>query len=153
MMAHITYLSEEALASKFGRSPQHGDLAPGFGVDFAVESYLHHQAAVFLDRFDALSYLYLSRTMDYFDPFARPDATARVSQCQPRVLACSFTTDWRFDRTHSLRLVARLHGAGVPVTYRSIPSPFGHDSFLLTIPRYHDTVRAFLDRAWAEVQS
>ncbi|MDR1806536.1 MAG: homoserine O-acetyltransferase [Propionibacteriaceae bacterium] len=149
MMAHITYLSGEALSAKFGREPQFDGLAPGFGVDFAVESYLHHQAEVFLDRFDALSYLYLSRVMDYFDPFARPGATAAIAEVRPNVLACSFTTDWRFDATHSLRLVARLHGAGVPVTYRSIPSSQGHDSFLMPIPRYHDTIRAFLDRGLA----
>jgi homoserine O-acetyltransferase len=149
MMAHITYLSEEALASKFGREPQREGLDPGFGVDFAVESYLHHQGEVFLDRFDALSYLYLSRVMDYFDPFARPGATAAIKQSAPGVLVCSFTTDWRFDRTHSLRIVARLHGAGVPVTYRSIPSAQGHDSFLMAIPRYHDTIRTFLDHAYA----
>ncbi|MDR1512387.1 MAG: homoserine O-acetyltransferase [Propionibacteriaceae bacterium] len=150
MMAHITYVSGEALSRKFGREPQNGGLAPGFGVDFAVESYLHHQAEVFLDRFDALSYLYLSRVMDYFDPFARPDATARIRASRPpNCLVSSFTTDWRFGRAHSLRIVARLHGAHVPVTYRSIPSEQGHDSFLLPLPRYHDTVRAFLDRALA----
>jgi homoserine O-acetyltransferase len=150
MMAHLTYMSGEALAKKFGREPQRDGLAPGFGVDFAVESYLRHQAETFLDRFDALSYLYLSRVMDYFDPFARPDATAAIRAARPGVLVCSFTTDWRFGREHSLRIVARLHGAGVPVTYRSIPSTQGHDSFLMAIPRYHDTVRAYLERALAD---
>ena len=150
MMAHITYLSSEALASKFGREPQKPGSEPGFGVDFAVESYLRHQAEVFLDRFDALSYLYLSRVMDYFDPFARPGATAAIAEVRPNVLVASFTTDWRFGRNHSLRLVARLHGAGVPVTYRSIPSDQGHDSFLLPVPRYHETIRAFLRRALEE---
>ena len=151
MMAHITYLSGEALATKFGREPQNPGSLPGFGVDFAVESYLRHQAEIFLDRFDALSYLYLSRVMDYFDPFARPDATTAIARRPPKVLVASFTTDWRFGRTHSLRVVARLHGAGVPVTYRSIPSAQGHDSFLMAIPRYHDTIRAFLDRALEDV--
>jgi homoserine O-acetyltransferase len=145
MMAHITYLSEEALAAKFGRDPQHDDLDPGFGADFAVESYLRHQGEVFLDRFDALSYLYLSRVMDYFDPFARPGATEAVSRRAPATLVCSFSSDWRFSPDHSRRIVRRLIAAGAPVTYREIPSDSGHDSFLLEVPRYLDTVRAFLD--------
>ncbi|MDR1265660.1 MAG: homoserine O-acetyltransferase [Propionibacteriaceae bacterium] len=153
MMAHITYLSGEALSAKFGRAAQQVGQQAGFGVDFAVESYLRHQGEVFSDRFDALSYLYLSRVMDYFDPFARPQATAAIAAARPGVLVIAFTTDWRFDRRHSLRIVARLHGAGVPVTYRCVPSASGHDSFLLPIPRYTDTVGAFLDRAWEVIRA
>ena len=152
MMAHITYLSEAALAAKFGRDPQVGELHPGFGVDFAVESYLRHQGEVFLDRFDALSYLYLSRVMDYFDPFATPGATALIAATPPRVLVTSFTSDWRFSPDHSRRIVAKLEAARAPVTYRDIPSDLGHDSFLMPIPRYLDTVRAFLDYGLREVR-
>ncbi|MDR1387806.1 MAG: homoserine O-acetyltransferase [Propionibacteriaceae bacterium] len=147
MMAHITYLSEEALALKFDREPERDGLNHGFGVDFAVESYLHHQGEVFLDRFDALSYLYLSRVMDYFDPFSRPQATAAIAAARPNLLVCSFTSDWRFGPEHSRRVVGHLERAGLPVTYRELDSKYGHDSFLLPIPRYHDTLRAFLDRA------
>ena len=82
MMAHITYVSEEALDSKFGREPNPSNKAPGFGVDFAIESYLDHQGQVFLERFDALSYLYLTRVMDYFDPFADPAALDRLARDQ-----------------------------------------------------------------------
>jgi homoserine O-acetyltransferase len=149
MMAHITYLSEEALAQKFGREPERASLNHGFGVDFAVESYLHHQGEVFLDRFDALSYLYLSRVMDYFDPFSRPDAVAAIGAAKPAVLVCSFSSDWRFGADHSRRIVNRLEHARAPVSYRDIPSDLGHDSFLLPIPRYHDTLRAFLGQTLA----
>ncbi|MCL2482884.1 MAG: homoserine O-acetyltransferase [Propionibacteriaceae bacterium] len=147
MMAHITYMSEGALGTKFGRDPQNVDLTVGFGVDFAIESYLHHQAEVFLDRFDALSYLYLSRVMDYFDPFDAPDACAQISAHPIPTLVCSFTTDWRFSSSQSKRIVAYLERAGVPVTYRDISAGVGHDSFLLPIPEYEDLVRTFLNRA------
>ena len=151
MMAHITYMSESALGRKFGREPQTGgDLTPGFGVDFAVESYLRHQAEVFLDRFDALSYLYLSRVMDYFDPFAKKNSLAKISDHPIESLVCSFTSDWRFSPTQSKRIVAHLERAGVPVSYREIQSGVGHDSFLLQSDEYHDLVRAFLDHAAEE---
>lgn len=152
MMAHITYLSEEALSEKFGRDPHPGSDKPGFGIDFAVESYLDHQGQVFLERFDALSYLYLSRVMDYFDPFADPAGLARLAGKGLRFLVLSFDSDWRFSTDHSRRIVRRLEHAGQHVTFREIPSPMGHDSFLLTIPRYHDTIRAFLERALEEVR-
>ena len=147
MMAHITYLSEEAFTEKFGRSPQFEESRRGFGVDFAVESYLNHQGQVFLERFDALSYLYLSRVMDYFDPFSRPDAVAAIAASPVRTMVLSFDTDWRFSTAHSLRIVRRLENARVPVTFRELKSPYGHDSFLLEDPVYHATLRAWFDRA------
>ncbi len=147
MMAHITYLSEEAMASKFGREPQESTLTPGFGADFAVESYLRHQGEVFLERFDALSYLYLTRVMDYFDPFSRPGVTDAVAAADTRFLVTSFSSDWRFSASHSQRIVRLLENAGVPVTYRNLESTYGHDSFLLEIPGYQETIAAFLDHA------
>lgn len=145
MMAHITYLSEDALTEKFGRSPQFAASRRGFGVDFAVESYLDHQAEIFLERFDALSYLYLTRVMDYFDPFAAHDLRALGRPVNYLVL--SFDTDWRFSTAHSRRIVRHLEAARYPVTFREIVSPWGHDSFLLVIDAYHDTLRAWFDRA------
>lgn len=145
MMAHITYLSENAFTEKFGRSPQNGERSPGFGIDFAVESYLDHQAEVFLERFDALSYLYLTRVMDYFDPFA--DHPLPRIEHPVRYLVLSFDTDWRFSTEHSRRIVRHLEGARYPVTFREIASPWGHDSFLLVIDDYHATLRAWFDRA------
>jgi homoserine O-acetyltransferase/O-succinyltransferase len=152
MMAHITYLSEQALDEKFGRRLQDrggdGDAPrPGFDADFQVESYLNHQGETFLDRFDANSYLYLTRVMDYFDPFAAAGAGQRLAAGGTRFCVLSFDSDWRFGTEHSLRLVRHLEHARAPVTFREIRSPWGHDSFLLEVPDYHATVRAFLGRA------
>jgi homoserine O-acetyltransferase/O-succinyltransferase len=150
MMAHITYLSEQAMAAKFGRTIQDAEEPRHrFDVDFAVESYLEHQGMTFLDRFDALSYLYLTRSLDYFDPFAEAGALDRVTATGPaaptRFLAISFDSDWRFSTAHSRRIVRTLERAGVRVTFREITAPHGHDSFLLDNPDYLATVAAFLD--------
>ena len=150
MMAHITYLSEEAMTEKFGRRLQGDEPAGsrmGLGVDFQVESYLNHQGETFLDRFDALSYLYLTRVMDYFDPFADPAAAERIAAGGTRFLVVSFDSDWRFDTAHSRRIVRTLEHAGVPTSFREIRSAWGHDSFLLRPPGYHETIEAFLDGA------
>ncbi|MEA5120793.1 MAG: homoserine O-acetyltransferase [Propionibacterium sp.] len=145
MMAHITYTSEEGFQSKFGRKPQFDESEPGFGVDFAVEGYLEHQGETFLTRFDALSYLYLTRVMDYFDPFAARSALDAVRADPVRYLVMSFDTDWRFSTAHSQQIVRQLAAAELPVTFRDIRSPWGHDSFLLKIDPYLATVKAFLE--------
>lgn len=146
MIAHITYLSEEAMREKFGRRFQDSPVARrGFDIDFEVESYLAHQGESFLNRFDALSYLYLTRCMDYFDPFAdEADAVRRLRDCRSRFLLVSFDSDWRFDTSHSKEIVRVLQAAHRPVSFREIPSAWGHDSFLLRIPEYHRTIGAFL---------
>lgn len=147
MIAHITYLSEESMRRKFGRRIQDAEVPRfGFDVDFEVESYLHHQGASFLRRFDANSYLYLTRCLDYFDPFGEPDAQRKIAALKTRFLVVSFDSDWRFDTSHSREIVRVLSAERVPVTFREISSPWGHDSFLLVVPEYHDTVRAFLRR-------
>jgi homoserine O-acetyltransferase len=152
MMAHITYVSEESMRQKFGRRIQDRDEPRfGLGVDFQVESYLQYQGKAFLDRFDANSYLYLTRVMDYFDPFA--DASyvrSQLAQTNTKFLVLSFDTDWRFDTSHSRGIVRTLAAHRVPVTFREIPSPHGHDSFLLEVPEYHRTVAAYLDHALEE---
>jgi homoserine O-acetyltransferase/O-succinyltransferase len=152
MMAHITYLSEQSMRERFGRRIQDADQPRfSFGIDFEVESYLDHQGSTFLERFDANSYLYLTRVMDYFDPFADvAGVVAALRGADPRFLVLSFDTDWRFATRHSLEIVRILTAAGAPVTFREIASPHGHDSFLLAVPDYHHTVRAFLDRVAAE---
>jgi homoserine O-acetyltransferase/O-succinyltransferase len=151
-MAHITYLSAESMRRKFGRRLQNGDIPQGgFDVDFQVEGYLRHQGESFLRRFDANSYLYLSRVMDYFDPFADAVGTAAaVLAMTSDVLVISFDTDWRFDSAHSREIVRTLAAHGAPVTFREVASPHGHDSFLLEVPEYHRTVAAFLDRVARE---
>jgi homoserine O-acetyltransferase len=153
MMAHITYLSEEGMRRKFGRRLQ-GSETPrfGFDVDFQVESYLQHQGEAFLRRFDANSYLYLTRVMDYFDPFADMAAAGpRLERMDSRFLVISFDSDWRFDTSHSREMVRILSAHRVPVTFREISSPHGHDSFLLVVPEYHRTVANFLRRVEHEV--
>jgi homoserine O-acetyltransferase/O-succinyltransferase len=146
MIAHITYLSEEAMREKFGRRLQDSEVPrPGFDIDFQVESYLEHQGTSFLNRFDALSYLYLTRCMDYFDPFAdEAEAVRRLHESRTRFLLVSFDTDWRFDTSHSKEIVRVLLAAHRQVSFREIASPWGHDSFLLEVPEYHRTIQAFL---------
>ena len=152
MMAHITYVSEQCLRQKFGRRFQDSDEPRyRFGVDFQVESYLNYQGESFLKRFDANSYLYLTRVMDYFDPFAEPDAAAKLEALKTRFMVLSFDTDWRFDTSHSLEIVRTLMQHRVPVTFREIVSPHGHDSFLLVVPEYHRLVAGFLDSVEREV--
>ena len=129
-MAHITYVSEESLEAKFGRNRVAGG-PPRHETDFQVEAYLDHQARVFVERFDALSYLYLSRVMDYFDPFADPTAAARAGSEGTRFLVLSFDSDWRFPTAQSARLHDHLVAGGT-------------DSFLLEPPGYHDRIRGFL---------
>lgn len=150
MMAHITYLSEEAMQLKFGRRIQDAE-APRhrFGVDFAVESYLEHQGSTFLDRFDPLSYIYLSRALDYYDVFAEPSALdlLRAALPQTEFLVMSFDSDWRFSTDHSRRITRKLEQARLPVSFREIRASYGHDSFLLDVPDYLQTVRAFLNHA------
>lgn len=150
MMAHITYMSEDAFTEKFGRTPHADAPHPGFGIDFAVESYLDHQAETFVERFDALSYLYLTRVMDYFDPFTAHQLAPRERPVNFLVL--SFDTDWRFGPDHGRRIVRHLEGARYPVTFRTIASPWGHDAFLLPNDAYHATVAAWLDRALEDVR-
>jgi homoserine O-acetyltransferase len=130
MLAHITYVSEESLERKFARRRRQP--GPTFEIDFEVESYLDHQGASFLERFDANSYLYLSRVMDYFDPFA----DARSLESRSRFLVISFDTDWRFPTAHSRVIADRLAWAGIDVDAVEIASPWGHDSFLLDVPEY-----------------
>jgi len=150
MMAHITYVSDQSLAHKFGR--RRIGAAPTFGVDYEVESYLHHQGDSFLQRFDALSYLYLSRLLDYFDPFAEPANLARLREAVTAFRVLSFDSDWRFDTRQSERMVAVLRQCGLQVEFDEIASPHGHDSFLLEPPGYHEAIAAFLDRPTSDVR-
>jgi homoserine O-acetyltransferase/O-succinyltransferase len=139
MMAHITYVSEESLRRKFGRE-RTGE-TPTFEIDFQVESYLEHQGQSFVDRFDANSYLYLTRVMDYFDPFAdEEEAIGRLRGALTRFLVVSFDTDWRFPTAHSAEIARVLANAGCDVRQEEVVSPWGHDSFLLEVPRYHELV-------------
>lgn len=140
MMAHITYVSEVSLGAKFGHARDTHGSAKRLQPDFEVEHYLQHQGDIFLERFDALSYLHLTRPMDYFDPFAEH----RDSRPSTRFQLVSFDSDWRFPTAHSLRIRDHLLARGLAVAHIEIASPWGHDSFLLEPPGYHDLVRAAL---------
>ena len=150
MAAHITYLSEAALQRKFGRELQRDGLSWGFDADFQVESYLRHQGASFVDRFDANSYLYITRAMDYFDLAAQHGgglAQAFRRACDVRFCVFSFTSDWLYPTAESRQIVQALHAAGARVSFAEIQSDKGHDAFLLDEPVLHAALAGFLGSA------
>ena len=147
MAAHITYLSEEGLTAKFGRRLQNRDaLGFGFDAEFQVESYLRHQGLAFTERFDANSYLYITRALDYFDlaaPHGGQLAKAFVAT-KTRFAIISFTSDWLYPTAESRRVVRALNAAGAAVSFVELESPFGHDAFLLEAPEMNRVVDGFL---------
>ncbi|MCP1327401.1 homoserine O-acetyltransferase [Halomonas sp. 707D4] len=149
MVGHITYLSEDAMGSKFGRDLRADDLNFGFDVEFQVESYLRYQGDTFSTAFDANTYLLMTKALDYFDPSAACDGdlACALAPAQCPFLIVSFTTDWRFPPSRSRELVDALIRAGKPVSYANIESPHGHDAFLLPEPRYEAVFDAFMTRA------
>ncbi|MDM8010805.1 MAG: homoserine O-acetyltransferase [Parasphingorhabdus sp.] len=147
MAAHITYLSEAGLTEKFGRRLQDRDAKTfGFDADFQVESYLRHQGISFVDRFDANSYLYITRAMDYFDlAEAHGGALANAFKgSKTRFCLISFDTDWLYPTSESRAIVHALNAAGAEVSFMELSSPFGHDSFLLENPEMNRIVDGFL---------
>jgi homoserine O-acetyltransferase len=151
MCAHITYLSEQALTRKFGRrlqdSPKNsGEAISLFGDMFEVESYLRHQGSTFVTRFDANSYLTITRAMDYFDLAADHggDLAAAFRGSHTRFLLVSFTSDWLFPTTESRAIARALLWAGANVSFVEIESDKGHDAFLLDEPDFHRTIAGFL---------
>jgi homoserine O-acetyltransferase len=150
MAAHITYLSEAALQRKFGRELQRDGLSWGFDADFQVESYLRHQGASFVDRFDANSYLYITRAMDYFDLAAEYDGTlagAFVKARDVRFCVLSFTSDWLYPTPESRHIVSSLLAAGARASFVEIDSDKGHDAFLLDEPVMASALTGFLASA------
>ncbi len=148
MAAHITYLSEAALQRKFGRNFRNpAGMSFGFGPDFQIESYLHHQGSSFVDRFDANSYLYITRAMDYFDLAADHDDVLAHAFARTRARFCliSFTSDWLFPTIENKRIAHALNAAGANVSFVEIESDRGHDAFLLDEPEMFATVRGFLN--------
>ena len=150
MAAHITYLSDEALHTKFGRNLQDRDkITFGFDADFQVESYLRYQGLSFVDRFDANSYLYITRAMDYFDLAAdHGDVLANAFQgTRTRFCLVSFTSDWLFPTDESREIVHALNAVAANVSFVELKTKGGHDSFLLYEPELFDTIRGFLNSA------
>ncbi|HAT49095.1 MAG: homoserine O-acetyltransferase [Nitrospirae bacterium] len=152
MMAHITYLSEKGLHEKFGRRLQNREqFSFALETDFAVESYLKYQGSTFGKKFDANTYLYITKSMDYFDPFPDPETTAqRLQKVHARLFVMSFDTDWRFDSSRSKELVRILNLHQKNVSYQEFHSPHGHDSFLLPDLEYSRSIATFINRLYDE---
>jgi len=152
MAAHITYLSETALHRKFGRNLQdRANVTYGFDADFQVESYLRHQGISFVERFDANSYLYITRAMDYFD-LAADHGGALVNAFLPngkttpvRFCLVSFSSDWLFPTRESRAIVHALNAAAANVSFVEVETDKGHDAFLLDEPEFHQVIRGFLE--------
>jgi homoserine O-acetyltransferase len=147
MAAHITYLSEAALHRKFGRNLQDRNAVTwGFDADFQVESYLRHQGSTFVDRFDANSYLYITRAMDYFDLAAEYGSVAEAFRgASSRFCIISFTSDWLFPTSESRELVHALNAVAANVSFVEVETDKGHDAFLLHEPELFGTLTGFLN--------
>jgi homoserine O-acetyltransferase len=147
MAAHITYLSEAGLHEKFGRRLQNrGQVGFGFDADFQVESYLRHQGISFVDRYDANSYLYITRATDYFDLAEENGGLLANAFRNSRARFCvvSFDTDWLYPTSESRTIVHALNAAGAAASFVELSSPFGHDAFLLDVPQLNAVVDGFL---------
>ncbi len=150
MAAHITYLSEAALHRKFGRNLQNRDkVTYGFDADFQIESYLRYQGSTFVDRFDANSYLYITRAMDYFDLAA--DCGGVLANAfkgtKTRFCVVSFTSDWLFPTSDNRQIVHALNAAAANVSFVEIDTDKGHDAFLLDEPEMFATLKGFIGAA------
>ena len=162
MIGHITYLSDDSMEAKFGRSLRNASGA-GRGaelaystqdIEFQIESYLRHQGDKFSEYFDANTYLLITRALDYFDPalaFGGDLSAAFAAARGKRFLVVSFTTDWRFSPARSREIVKALVDNRIDVSYAEIAAPHGHDAFLLEDPRYHGVLRASFERIAAEL--
>jgi homoserine O-acetyltransferase len=155
MVGHITYLSDDEMASKFGRQLKHGKLNYNFDTEFEIESYLRHQGRKFSEYFDANTYLRITKALDYYDPaFEHGGSLARaLAPARANFLVISFTTDWRFSSQRSREIVKALLDNRRNVTYAEINAPHGHDAFLLEDTRYHRLVSAYFDRIANEQQA
>ena len=150
MAAHITYLSEAALQNKFDRNLQdRSEVSFGFDADFQVESYLRHQGSTFVDRFDANSYLYITRAMDYFDLGAEYGGVLANAFRDTKVEFCivSFTSDWLYPTSENKAVVRALNAAAAKVSFVEVDSDKGHDAFLLDEPEMFNTLGGFLHAA------
>jgi len=148
MLGHITYLSDESMRSKFGRDLREGKLNFGFDVDFQVESYLRYQGQSFVEKFDANTYLLMTKALDYFDPASDydNDLAQALSQAQAQFMVVSFTSDWRFAPKRSREIVKALLDSQKDVSYAEIEAHHGHDAFLIPIPDYLDVFSTYMNR-------
>ena len=153
MVGHITYLSDDDMAAKFGRELRNGAYQFGYGVDFEIESYLRYQGDKFSTYFDANTYLLITKALDYFDPAKEfgGDLSAAFHNIQAKFLVVSFMTDWRFAPERSRDMVQALVKNKHQVSYAEIDAPHGHDAFLLDDPRYMKLEREYYVRVWSEL--
>jgi homoserine O-acetyltransferase len=147
MLGHITYLSDDSMRQKFGRDLKEGKLNFSYDVDFQVESYLRYQGKSFVDKFDANTYLLMTKVLDYYDPASRfgGDLSKAFEKSISNYLIVSFTSDWRFSPERSQEIVEALVGAKKNVTYSEIEANNGHDAFLMPIPNYLNILKNFMD--------
>ena len=148
MVGHITYLSDDEMAAKFGRQLKNEKLGYGFDTEFQIESYLRYQADKFSEYFDANTYLRITKALDYFDPAAAygDSLTKALAGARAAFLVVSFTSDWRFSPARSRQIVKALVDNRLDVSYAQIEAPHGHDAFLMDDAVYHDLLRGYLDR-------
>lgn len=153
MMAHITYMSETSMERKFGRDLEARE-ALGYTFaepEFAVESYLAYQGRKFVERFDANSYLYITKAIDYFDLGAEAGSLrAALARTRANFLVVSFSSDWLYPAEGMMEVVSALEELGRPAEYHHVEAPFGHDSFLVEVDRMDEVVGGYLDRQWAK---
>lgn len=154
MLGHITYLSDDAMRDKFGRELREGKLNFGFDVEFQVESYLRYQGESFVDRFDANSYLLMTKVLDYFDPARdyNESLVEALSKASARFLVISFTSDWRFAPERSREIVQALLEAKKQVSYIEVEANQGHDAFLIPIPNYVNVLRNYMNNIDFEIR-
>ena len=152
MIGHITYLSDDTMDVKFGRTLRKDSLKFNFDTDFQIESYLRYQGDKFADTFDANTYLRITKALDYFDPAAKcsGNLAESLSDAEANFLVISFTSDWRFSPSRSEEIVEALVANKLNVSYAEIDSPNGHDAFLMDEPVYHNLISAYFERIWAE---
>lgn len=155
MLGHITYLSDDAMREKFGRELREGKLNFGFDVDFQVESYLRYQGKSFVDRFDANTYLLMTKALDYFDPSKdyNDNLVSALQQATAKFLVISFTSDWRFAPERSREISQALVAANKDVSYTEITAHQGHDAFLIPIPEYMAAFGAYMNKVAKELNN
>ena len=152
MLGHITYLSDDVMADKFGRELRDGKFSYSYNIEFEIESYLRYQGDKFAAYFDANTYLLMTKALDYFDPAhdSGGDLNQAFAAARADFLVISFTTDWRFSPERAREIVRPLLHNRRSVSYAEITSTHGHDSFLMEHPHYFDVVRAYLDNVAGE---
>ena len=156
MAGHISYLSEQGLQNKFGRKLQEDKgLQFSFDADFQVESYLKYQGYSFVDRFDANSYLYITRAMDYFDLYKENNGNLSLAFKNSNIKYCiiSFSTDWLYPTSESKKIVIALNSIGAEVSFVNIVTNNGHDSFLVNEPKFLETLKGFLDSSYEDFKN